>query len=365
MSLSTDRGVAARRHHASARPSRRGFLVLLCPLFVLLFCARDARPQGGTDIGGSGGRHVIQGRLILTSGQRADVQLKVRLVSVGLGDLSVVSDTNGNFYFRSLRHGSYTVVVDGGDDYESVSERVYIEMDPGNPQRGTSPVQGTRPYTVQIFLRPKRAAGTEGRAAVISAALSAVPKPALERYYKAQEAARAGGYDQAIEDLQAAVALHPQFALALSEMGALYLKTKKPDKAIEAFRASLKIAPDDYATLVSYGIALFDKGALGEAEEQIRRALKRNAASSLARLYLGRLLISQRKLDEAEKELARAAAAADAHAASAYYYLGGLYWAKRDYRQAADKLETYLRLSPKAPDAERVRATVKDLREKQ
>jgi TolA-binding protein len=362
MSLLTGRGLPARERR---RRPHRG-LLCSCVLFAIpLLAAHGARAQGGgTDVGGSGGRHVIQGRLIFPSGRRADVRLKVRLESVGYGDLSVVSDANGTFYFRSLRHGSYTVLIDGGDDYENVSERVYIEMDVGNPQRGTSGMQGARPYTVQIFLKPKRAASTEGRAGVFNAALASVPKPALGHYQKAQESARAGDYARAIESLRAAVAAHPQFALALSEMGALYLKTKQPDKAAESFRSSLKIAPDDYATLVGYGVALFDGGEFGDAEDQFRRALKRNEASTLARLYLGRLLIRGRKLGEAEAELRRAAAPGDAHAAAAHYYLGGLYWAKQDYRRAADELEAYLRLSPKAPDAERVRATVKELREK-
>lgn len=355
-------------HLASRRAPFRGgpacLRLAVCLLLLGPLCLA-AVGQGGTDVSGSGGRHVIQGRLMFTSGRRADARLKVRLESHGYGDLSVVSDSNGNFSFRSLRHGSYTIHVEGGDEFESVSEKVYIEMDVGSPSRGTGAMQGTRQHNLQIYLKPKRPAGSEGRAAVVNAALAAVPRPALERYQKAQALARAADYERAIEELRGAVALHPRFALALNEMGALYLKTKQPDKATESFRASLEIAPDEYAALVGYGVALFDKGEFGEAEAQLRRTLKQNAASSLARVYLGRVLIKQRKLDEAEKELKRAADAGDSQAASAYYYLGGLYWAKRDYRQAADKLESYLRLNPKAPDAERVRATVKELREKQ
>ena len=48
----------------------------------------------------------------------------------------------------------------------------------------------------------------------------------------------------------------------------------------------------------------------------------------------------------------------------ANYYLGGLYWRKKDYARAVEQLEKYLLLTPNAPDAERVRATVKDLRDR-
>ena len=48
----------------------------------------------------------------------------------------------------------------------------------------------------------------------------------------------------------------------------------------------------------------------------------------------------------------------------AHYYLGGLYWRRREYNRAADELEIYLRLTPEAPDAKRVSGTIKELRAK-
>ena len=67
---------------------------------------------------------------------------------------------------------------------------------------------------------------------------------------------------------------------------------------------------------------------------------------------------------EAEKELKAAIELGGNQLALAHYYLGGLYWKRREYQQAAEELETYLRLSPNAPDAERVRGTIKELRTK-
>jgi regulator of sirC expression with transglutaminase-like and TPR domain len=46
----------------------------------------------------------------------------------------------------------------------------------------------------------------------------------------------------------------------------------------------------------------------------------------------------------------------------AQYYLGGIYWKKEEYPKAVEALEAYLKISPNAQDAERVRATIKDLR---
>ena len=47
----------------------------------------------------------------------------------------------------------------------------------------------------------------------------------------------------------------------------------------------------------------------------------------------------------------------------ANYYLGGHLLEKAGLRRAlVEQLEKYLQFSPNAPDAERVRATIKDLR---
>jgi regulator of sirC expression with transglutaminase-like and TPR domain len=51
--------------------------------------------------------------------------------------------------------------------------------------------------------------------------------------------------------------------------------------------------------------------------------------------------------------------------ALAHKYLGGLYLSSNRSKDAADQLEKYLELDPKAPDAERIRGTIKDLRSKQ
>ena len=90
---------------------------LLLTVLLLTPVLSVAQSGGGIDQTGTGGRHSIIGRLIFPSGQRADLRLKIRLESPGLGDLTVLSDANGNFAFQSLRPGNYSVVVEGNEDY--------------------------------------------------------------------------------------------------------------------------------------------------------------------------------------------------------------------------------------------------------
>jgi regulator of sirC expression with transglutaminase-like and TPR domain len=46
-------------------------------------------------------------------------------------------------------------------------------------------------------------------------------------------------------------------------------------------------------------------------------------------------------------------------------YLGGIYWKKKQYRMAADELETYVKLLPNAKDADQTRKTILELRSRQ
>ena len=84
---------------------------LLVTFLLLCVVAAQAQSGGGVDMTGTGGRHSISGRVVFPSGQRADLQLKVRLESPGVGDLTVLSDVNGRFSFRSLRAGNDLPIV--------------------------------------------------------------------------------------------------------------------------------------------------------------------------------------------------------------------------------------------------------------
>jgi tetratricopeptide (TPR) repeat protein len=330
---------------------------------LLLLPGASARAQGGgVDPTGTGGRHSILGRIVFPSGQRADLRLKVRLESSG-GDLSVLSDMNGNFSFQALRPGNYTVIIEGGEFYETVRESVFIESAAMSSRRmpGTIPV--SRPFNVLCYLRP-RAQSNKAKPGIVNAALAGIPKSAVDLYLQALESAANGDSDKAIAELKQALALHPGFGLALNQLGVLYLKRGQVDKAGEALHSAVGLSPGDYEPRLNYGIVLLNQRKFAEAEQQLREAQKKNDAAFTPHLYLGIALINLKAYPDAETELRKAITLGGAKASQAHYYLGGLYWRARDYPRAASELETYLQLEPKAANAEKVRATIKDLRNK-
>ena len=347
----------------SAQFARYWFATFSC-LALLWLCVPAALGQagGGIDAIGTGGNHTIRGRIYFPSGRRSDMRVMVKLESYNSGELSVLSDSNGTFAFRGLIPGSYTVVVDGGDDYETVKENVYIDTD-GNTSRTALRLPPTsRLYTLDISLRPKRS--TLVKAGVLNATLANVPPAARDLYQKALNAAQTGDTKKAIEELQNALAIYPEFPLALNELGVQYLRTNQPDKAAVVLSKAVKLAAQDFQPRLNYGIALLNLRRFAEAENQLRSAVGLNDSVPTAHMYLGIVLAIQRKLEEGEKELKIAIASGSSEVALAHRYLGGIFLEKRQYQLAAAELETYLKQAPNAADAEWLRQKIKELHNK-
>ncbi len=352
----------SRHQPNSKRVSDCGFSFSALSL-LLLTCVFAHAQGGGIDTAGTGGRHSINGRLLAPSGQRADLRLKIRLESTGAGDLSVLSDMNGNFSFQSLRPGNYTVVIEGGEFFETVRESVFIESATVSGRRVGGYVPLSRPFTMQVYLRPKQQANAT-RTGVLDASMASVPKTAQDYYYKAVESARLGDNQKAVELLKQALALYPSFALALNELGEQYLKLGQIDRAAEPLQRAVSLSPDAYEPSLNYGFVLLNQMKFVDAERYLRAALRQNETAFAPHLYLGMALVNLKDYQEAEIELKKAISLGGDKAAQAHYYLGGLYWRARNYDQAANELEKYLHLEPKAANAERIRNTIKDLRKK-
>ncbi len=89
------------------------------------------------------------------------------------------------------------------------------------------------------------------------------------------------------------------------------------------------------------------------------------SAGPTAHYYLGLIMVSTKRYDEAQQEFELTISNGGENIPLAHKYLGGLYMSVHKNQQAADELEKYLKLDPKAVDADRIKGTIKDLRSKQ
>ena len=336
----------------------RGFtLVLAVFAFSLTAWAQGVGSSRGLSSGD--GNHTIQGRVYFPSGQSGTTKIvKVNLETTSsMGGSSTVSDQDGAFRFNNLRPGRYSVVVDAGKEYEAPRETV--DIDPGQI--------GDKQLNIQLRFK-----------AGANPALAGVPKDAADFYEKGTAAAQKGNPKSAVEFLVKAVAAYPNFSAALSDLGVQYMKLGQMDRAAETFEALLKLKPGDVGAHLHLGIALYNQSTslfadkkvdesvqkASQAEIQLREALKLNSPGPNAHYYLGMSLIKLRRYDEAQKELELAISNGGENLAQAHRYLGGLYQRAQKNKEAADELEKYLKLDPKAPDVDRIRKLISDLRSK-
>jgi tetratricopeptide (TPR) repeat protein len=269
-----------------------------------------------------------------------ETRVRVTVSSSNGGTQSVSADGDGGFLINNLETGPYDLTIDAGKEFEPVRESVYI----GGAQQTVN-------VPIYLRLRPES-----------NPALAGVPKPAVDLYVKALEAAHKNDNDKAASLLGEAIAQHPQFGLAHNELGLVYMRAGKLDQALGEYKAASQALPDDPSVQLNYGTALAQKKEFAEAEKHLRPALKRLDKSAAGHLYLGITLIGLKNFEEAEGELQKAAKLGGDQMGQAHRYLGGLYWGRKDYRHAVDELETYLKLSPNAPDAEQMRETIKKLK---
>lgn len=297
-------------------------------------------------------RNTIQGSVALPSGHRLDKRVKVRITGQTGQTLQTFTDDQGNFIFRRLAGGTYFLTVDAGEDFQPAFETVDIFA------------RGSAPVTMPVYVQLRYKKGVAEKLGTVNAALAGVPRPAAEQYERAVAAAQVGDAKKAVESLKKAVELHPDFGLAHNLLGVQYLQLNRPAEAAESLRHALRLAPEEFSPLFNYGVALFYQGQHAEADKHLRKALAKRETSAAAHFFLGRVLIKERKYQEAEKELRRAVELNAREVSEAHRFLGGIYKEMGDHARAVDSLEKYLKLEPKAKDAEAIRQIIAELRAK-
>lgn len=326
-------------------------------LILSLFFLESALAQTPSDVSrvatdaGLGGQNSIYGTVILPSGQRMERRIRVRLITETRGDRTFSTDSEGRFIFSGLVSGRYVVVIDGEAEFEPFRQEVSIYQFRGSPPQE---------YPINIRLALKGTATP--KPGTVNAELAGVPKSALEFYAKAQEFAKNGDNKAAIENLQLAITDYPEFSLAFNDLGALYLRSNQMDKAEEAFRSALKVNEKAFEPRLNLGIVLVNTERYSEAEPTLRAALKQKDQSAVAHYFLGRSLANLGRFDEAEKALAKCVKLGGDEMKEAHRLLAIIYTVEGKKKQAADELETYLRLVPETPDAEQLRLSIQRLR---
>lgn len=320
--------------------------------------ALSAAIAGGQGIGdrnrsadSGGGNYSIQGRVYLPDGRPAQ-NVRVEIENPDAPATSVFTNTDGIFQTGRVRAGNNTLSVTLAG---FPTEREFLTID-----RDTPP---GRTFNVTLFLRAE--GQKKGDFYSNNPLFKDVPKAALDKFKKAVEKLQKGDAKAAIPLLDEAIAAYPEFVVAYHEKGVAHLKANELDKALEAFVKAISLKPDYLEAKYSVGYTQYLKKNYEVAAAVFDDVLKQKADMADAQMYLGISLFYLKNVDAAEAGLKKAIAMPGGdRLALAHLYLGQIYAQKKKNTEAAAELEKYLELVPKAPNADKLKATIADLRKK-
>lgn len=325
-------------------------LILFLMRFGISVSPQVLLPPGATDTG-LGGGNAISGTILFSTGQRLERRVSVRLQTMTKGDTVAMSDEYGNFTFRGLVSGDYRIVIDKEKEFEPYYQSVTITQFRGAP-----------PQVYNLSIRLLLKARAEAKPGVLSAEFANVPARALKLYNEALELAQAGKTEPAIAKLHQAISAYSEFMLAYNELGVQYMRRGELEKANQSLAAALKISPEAFTPLLNHGIVFALAGQFQLAVSELSHALKIKEQSAMGHYYLGQALANLGQFDQSEQHLTRAILLGGDDVKDAHKFLGAIYHARGQRDQAITEFETYLRLSPKAKDAEQVRNMIRQIK---
>ena len=326
-----------------------GVLLLLC--FVGSMLGQISSIPDSASQTGLGGANSIVGTVFGPSGRPVESRVRIRLASMTSGDRISNTNENGNFAFRGLPTGSYTISIEKEKEFVPISQSVDVMQFRGSP-----------PQTYTLNIRLELKARDEAKPGVLNAEFVNVSQPARVYYDNAVELAKKGDHLGAIEQLKLAIKEYPAFTSAFNDLGVQYLKLNQLENADEAFQGALKIDPTAFSALINRGIANVMMKRYGEAVPILRKALKTNDQSAVGHYFLGQALANLGMFDDAEKELLASLKLGKEAMKEAHRILAIIYTSRGAKQQAVAELEAYLKLTPNAPDAQKLRERIQQLK---
>lgn len=287
--------------------------------------------------------------------RRPLVDLRVELLDeVDSVIRTVKTDGSGLFVFRKLSDGNFQVRVQtSGTNYVSQTKRVDLARPHGF---------GAAFEELDFILVTKDRTGNTAKPGVVF--VQEVPEPARKQFEKASDLLNKQNMRQeAFAALKSAIEIFPQYFDALEMLGTEQVKNREYEAAIPALTKALEINSRAYASSFALGVAQYNLKQLQPAIESFRRAVLLNERSINANLWLGIALRQTSRPDEAESYLKRADVLADSKLPDAHWQLALLYNQLKRYKEAADELETFLKVQPDARDVELIKKLIQRLRQ--
>lgn len=324
----------------------RHWLSLAAVLISFLVTPLQAQIFGGMKGASAGNVHV---HVVYGNDRNAGPFLTVKLLEGSSDAMVGVSFTNdiGQAEFIGVPVGNYHVHI-SGEGIEATDSPTF-EVD----NRKMTQAQ-------YITVRQVEDSGPKPVSAhsTVSVAELNVPDKARKEVDKANEAMAEQNYKKALEHLNKAIALAPQYATAFNNLGVLYARMNDLPHEEEALKKAVT-ADDHFApALVNYGKLSMQQKNFPQAETLLEKAAGVEPSNVETLMLLADTQYMNRHFDAAISSAQQAHTASHEHASFVHYIAARAYQQENHQQQALAEFEMFLKEEPKGPRADHVRGDI-------
>jgi type IV pilus assembly protein PilF len=298
----------------------------------------------------------VRGRII-AEGVRDFPQLEVRIELEGGQPFGFAyTNSTGEFTFQ------------GPAPYSDQAVFVIVELEGFKPYRerigGMGDWNGLS-SSLTIFLDRENIIRTDrsgGDIVNLKQLRAKIPGKAVDEYEKALKDSSKGNTTSAVERLERAVKVAPEFYEAQSSLGIQYMRLKKYDEAEAALLRAKNLSPKAPETLINLGMLYYQRGeelsdsgspeeaaaAFQKATGTLEDSIKSSPLSPVAQSYLGAALYKTGSYERAESSLKKALELNDQQD-DARLMLINVYVKEARYVEALAVIKSYDSKNPKSP----------------
>ncbi len=251
----------------------------------------------------------------------------------------------GRFRFLNLPTGIYFLAV----EFESNEiTRVRVELLRTNFKADTR-------QDIELQWKANPGAGSSTKSTNISVAdLYSRSSQNQKKFEKAQSAADAKKYDEAVTGFKSIVADDPNDFQAFTELGTVYLAQKSFADAESAYLQATKVKPGFFLALMNLGRLRVMQSNFDGAIEVLTKALEAKPESAAANYYLGEAYLQTKKGSKAVTYFYEALKLDPVGMAEAHLRLATLYNAVGLKDKAAFEYEQFLKKVPEYPEKKKL-----------
>ena len=296
----------------------------------------------------------INVHIVYADGRAAGQNLRVRLMSGGSTPVSEnFTNDRGEAAFYAANGGIYHVVVSGDGIEEADSGGFEVET------------RNTTQLYITVHSTASTSKQTAGGPQSVSAVDLNVPKGAKKEFDEGNKAMASQDWAKAIQRLERAIAIYPQYALAYNNMGVAYGRMNEPAKERAALEKAISL--NDHFVLAYVNLAkmsLREQDA-ARAETLLENALRAEPENVETMTMLVEAQLLNKRYDAAIAGASKVHALPHQNFAVVHYIAARAYERQNQSQGALAELQIFLTEEPHGARADHVREEITQIKKSQ